>query len=112
MESSRQRLAAAARRIGAPQWCSQLTDTHTSNVSAGGEGAGDGGDGDGGGNGGGGGHRGFLFELFEIRQAGSTYSQALASLLGEAREAFAGGGVPIDRACRTTVVVRQYTYLA
>ncbi|CAN0391683.1 unnamed protein product [Ectocarpus sp. 8 AP-2014] len=61
LESSRQSLAAARRRVGAPQWCSQL-------VCSGG---------------GGGGHRGFLFEVFEIRRGlgDEGHLQALASLL-------------------------------
>lgn len=80
VESSRQGLAAAASRMGAPRWCSQLA---VANNTCGG--------GDGGGNGGNG-HRSFLFELFEIRRAHShetttaattPHSQALASLLGE-----------------------------
>ncbi|CAM9297243.1 unnamed protein product [Scytosiphon promiscuus] len=63
LESSRQSLAAAARRLGAPYWCSRLR-----------------------GGGGDDGHRGFLFELFELRQRepredGATYFQALSSLL-------------------------------
>ncbi|CAM9450352.1 unnamed protein product, partial [Ectocarpus sp. 13 AM-2016] len=60
LESSRQSLAAARRRIGAPQWCSQLVCS-----------------------GGAGGHRGFLFEVFEIRRGlgDEGHLQALASLL-------------------------------
>lgn len=73
LESSRQNLAAAARRIGAPQWCSQLVIANNSNFDVGGGGVG------------GSGHRGFLFELFEIRQGPqeTRHSQAIASLLGE-----------------------------
>jgi len=88
VESSRQSLAAAARRMGAPQWCSQLTR---------------GGDcGGGGGNG----HRGFLFELFELKPAdpdktgvAATHSKALASLLGEKRRRVSVGvsGVGVRR---------------
>lgn len=82
LESSRQSLAAAARRIGAPQWCLQLVVEKNSSVDAA---AGGGGGGDGGGSGRNG-HRGFLFELFELRQGPqdtAKHSQALASLLGE-----------------------------
>ncbi|CAM9172353.1 unnamed protein product [Pylaiella littoralis] len=81
LESSRQSLAAAARRIGAPQWCLQLVVEKNSSVDAAGGGGGGGGDGGGSGRNG---HRGFLFELFELRQGPqdtAKHSQALASLL-------------------------------
>lgn len=80
LQSSRHSLAAAARAVGAPQWCSQLTETsrHTGNGS-GGVGSN--------------GHRGFLFELFELREG--TYEnhfRALASLLCEFMEGIKTGG--------------------
>lgn len=72
LQSSQQSLAAAARAVGAPQWCSQLTAT------SGRTGNGSGGVGNVGVNG----HRGFLFELFELREgANEKYFWALASLL-------------------------------
>eukprot|EP00904_Undaria_pinnatifida_P001449 jgi/Undpi1/11304/HiC_scaffold_30.g13602.m1 len=72
LETSRHFLAAAARAVGAPQWCSQLTKINSH--------AGNGGGGVG--SGGGRGHRGFLFELFELREgAYDHHFRALASLL-------------------------------
>lgn len=82
VESARQSLAAAARRMGAPHWCSQLHLAAANSVSGGGGGGGNGTCG----------HRGFLFELFEIRPAhlhetapiaAHSRSRALASLLGK-----------------------------
>ena len=84
LQSSRRSLAAAARAVGVPQWCSQLTATN------GQKGNGSGGAGSGGGNG----HRGFLFELFELREgAYEKHFRALASLLCELMKGVKTGGV-------------------
>lgn len=69
-------MAAASRRVGAPQWCSQLvTNSNDGSII---------GDNTSGGGGTGTGHRGCLFELFELRQGSSDKPfKALASLLCE-----------------------------
>lgn len=101
LETSRHILAAAARAVGAPQWCSQLTKINSH--------AGNGGGGVG--SGGGRGHRGFLFELFELREgAYDHHFRALASLLcklGDAwgRSGARGGGVA--ETCSCTAMARS-----
>ena len=84
LQSSRHSLAAAARAVGTPQWCSQLTAT------SGRTGNGSGGAGSTGANG----HRGFLFELFELREGASeNYFRGLASLLCKLMEGIETRGV-------------------
>lgn len=77
LESARQSLAAAGRRIGAPEWCSQLLAWDDVDGREGGARRQ-------GGGGHGHGHRGFLFQLFELRHGKyEKYFQSLASLLCE-----------------------------
>lgn len=87
LESSRRSLAAVGRRIGAPQWCSPLVKK--SEEVGGQVRCQDGG--------GGCGHRGFLFELFKLRDGcDDSFFQALSSLLckeGEMEGREGGGGL-------------------